>query len=695
MVSRSSIKTATYGLSAGLALLTALIVRWTVLLPSPSDQCAAATKAVIELKNMLAQKPGEAAVALSEAFRTQSGDAAVLLPRVLRPYGKCEAFDSEAAPLLRFLHQLHTSVQTPALQQRLAGNPPRVLVVGAGPAGLPAALVAHREGAIVTLVEQRTERTRPVWFDLQPAAAADEAEDESTGESGATPTSQEVLRSWGFFELAASSHSSSSGSSAPHAAPFRIVEDERGSGVVTVQCHVLERFLEVCARLVGIDVQLGVAYAGACADAASGDVHAVLTNGGSAMGEGGGAESATSPALISEGEGEPLVLSHCEGHGSIGGGVDVGGDGGGGGGRGRSLLPFDLLIGADGPRSAVRTSVGIGYPAHSAFSSAGGQLVRTRDELSQVSLIVAFALENATGRCPQPRRDPLSGLPDPPYDVSFDEPGVSSVFKRLYEPYCELQILFERDLGERLAATYEAHKHATGLRGNRGASAASSSNGVEAMNAALARALPLPLLLRIANRLFAKPFASEAHLLSALRTPSSDAPPDAVLIRIAIRRATASGRVLLPPPTTSRRAGDGGKPAGRGGSVALALLRGDSLVAPHYRLGVGVNHAMATLPYVDGIVRDLLERGGRAALRGERAGARRPEHAAAAAREMLTSWEQSAGADANALVDYQLGVMYVEVDCSMLVLGERIFQRDPERRELNEVSVAELESLGC
>ena len=51
-----------------------------------------------------------------------------------------------------------------------------VLVVGAGPAGLPAALVAHREGAIVTLVEQRTERTRPVWFDLQPAAAADEAE---------------------------------------------------------------------------------------------------------------------------------------------------------------------------------------------------------------------------------------------------------------------------------------------------------------------------------------------------------------------------------------------------------------------------------------------------------------------------------------------------------------------------------------
>jgi hypothetical protein len=103
-------------------------------------------------------------------------------------------------------------------------------------------------------------------------------------------------------------------------------------------------------------------------------------------------------------------------------------------------VAFDLLLGADGPRSAVRSSLGLAYPARSAFSSAGGQLSRAPSELSQVTLIVSFALDNATGRCPQPRRDAATGLPDPPYEVSFDELGVSSVFKRLYEPYCELQV---------------------------------------------------------------------------------------------------------------------------------------------------------------------------------------------------------------------------------------------------------------
>ena len=42
-----------------------------------------------------------------------------------------------------------------ALAQAAGRAPPRVLVVGAGPAGLPAALVAHAEGAEVTVVEKR------------------------------------------------------------------------------------------------------------------------------------------------------------------------------------------------------------------------------------------------------------------------------------------------------------------------------------------------------------------------------------------------------------------------------------------------------------------------------------------------------------------------------------------------------------
>jgi hypothetical protein len=271
---------------------------------------------------------------------------------------------------------------------------------------------------------------RPVWFDLEPSPI--DSESGSGGDSGRggehdgdgdPQTSQAVLRSWGFFELADSSRH----------APFRVISDERGSGVVTVQCHVLERFLEVCARLVGIDVRLGVAYAGVCSSAGSGDMDMVATlaapqssGRGPAWDTGTGPNSAltgTSAATSAENNPEgPLTVPMC---------TAIDDD---------RHVAFDLLLGADGPRSAVRSSLGLAYPARSAFSSAGGQLSRAPSELSQVTLIVSFALDNATGRCPQPRRDAATGLPDPPYEVSFDELGVSSVFKRLYEPYCELQV---------------------------------------------------------------------------------------------------------------------------------------------------------------------------------------------------------------------------------------------------------------
>ena len=96
--------------------------------------------------------------------------------------------------LSRFLRHLHLAVRLPALQAA-AHTPPgrraRVVVVGAGPAGLPAAIVAHREGALVTVVEQRTARSRPVWFDLAPAESA---RTEEEAEDAAPPPSQAVLR---------------------------------------------------------------------------------------------------------------------------------------------------------------------------------------------------------------------------------------------------------------------------------------------------------------------------------------------------------------------------------------------------------------------------------------------------------------------------------------------------------------------
>lgn len=71
---------------------------------------------------------------------------------------RCAALRTHAEPLLEFIRALQETVAAPrrrALAQAMGRAPPRVLVVGAGPAGLPAALVAHAEGAEVTVVEKR------------------------------------------------------------------------------------------------------------------------------------------------------------------------------------------------------------------------------------------------------------------------------------------------------------------------------------------------------------------------------------------------------------------------------------------------------------------------------------------------------------------------------------------------------------
>ena len=191
--------------------------------------------------------------------------------------------------------------------------------------------------------------------------------------------------------------------------------------MVTVQCHRLERFLELCARLLGVSMRYGVAYAGSCADEESGEALAMITD---------TDPTAQTPPLPflepSPPDGSaPLTLPSC-----------IKPDGGG------SLAPFDVLLGADGAKSSVRASLGLPYPPHAEVTAAADSHAEEPATLAahgQVTLILAFALD-ATGRCPSAQRDLTDAhLEVAPYDVSFDEPGVSAVFKRLYAPYCELQ----------------------------------------------------------------------------------------------------------------------------------------------------------------------------------------------------------------------------------------------------------------
>ena len=148
---------------------------------------------------------------------------------------------------------------------------PRAVIIGGGPAGLSAAIVAHREGARVTVVEQRLQRSRPVWFDLAPTTLEEGADE-------VIPSPQEVLREWGLFELTSAAEDTNATGSGPlHQPAIRIVPDERGSGVVTIPCHMLERFLELSCRLLGITMLYGRSFDSICFDVDSGDARALLT----------------------------------------------------------------------------------------------------------------------------------------------------------------------------------------------------------------------------------------------------------------------------------------------------------------------------------------------------------------------------------------------------------------------------------
>ena len=61
-----------------------------------------------------------------------------------------------------------------------------------------------------------------------------------------------------------------------------------------------------------------------------------------------------------------------------------------------------------------------------------------------------------------------------------------------------------------------------------------------------------------------------------------------------------------------------------------------------------------------------------------------------AATELLRAWEGSVGSAASAMVDYQLGVIYLEAVCGLLVLGGQVFERVATLRQLRGLTPAEL-----
>ena len=67
--------------------------------------------------------------------------------------------------------------------------------------------------------------------------------------------------------------------------------------------------------------------------------------------------------------------------------------------------------------------------------------------LEQATIILAYKLER-NNKCPSLRLDPKTGIVYSPFITSFYFQGITSVFKRFNEPFCEMQILFSNEFSK-------------------------------------------------------------------------------------------------------------------------------------------------------------------------------------------------------------------------------------------------------
>ena len=178
-------------------------------------------------------------------------------------------------------------------------------------------------------------------------------------------------------------------------------------------------------------------------------------------------------------------------------------------------------------------------------------------DLHQASMIIHFR-PSRDGNCPITRTDDRG---TDPYFVGFLVPEVSAVFKRFYYGYCQMQILFTREAGDRLLATQEKNAKATG-----------------------APWLPWNLVIKVCHAVLQGPtFANVRELRAAIVKSSLTGSPEAWLKRVTVRTAEKAAIVLR-----------GGPPSGdKNERLGVVLLAGDALSTAHYRLGVGINTGFA------------------------------------------------------------------------------------------------------
>eukprot|EP01125_Pyxidicula_operculata_P000225 TRINITY_DN10319_c0_g1_i1.p1 TRINITY_DN10319_c0_g1~~TRINITY_DN10319_c0_g1_i1.p1 ORF type:complete len:563 (+),score=86.49 TRINITY_DN10319_c0_g1_i1:150-1838(+) len=406
-----------------------------------------------------------------------------------------------------------------------------VVVVGGGPAGLLNAITAYRAGMNVQLFEKRRNYTRNTWFDIGPEKLY--------------PGSLSFLFGLGlkYQNL-----------------EYVVTNTEYGE-TYTIRCQSLERFLSKILVIIGVNVHYGYSFrevSRVVSDIKNTKKDSTSTN--------------TKTHFKSHFDIEPPEATSS----SIGGTSAIG-----------TAVPFDLLIGADGMHSEVRSHSSIPFEKVTTFNLLNKYVRTVQDGLHQYSLMCSF--HAIDGECPMIEKD------DDGRDVDYLQPsfvvdGVTSVFKRWYFGHCHFQILFNNDFVYTKILGKEQHDFGR------------SANIEE---------FPIlwNILLNVTNILFSNKTDNIEQLKTMVSKKDDGTKYDAKLIKTSLHQVPQTCKILssdvvpdIPTITTTTTTDIGGRnntgDNAESDPAAGVILVGDAQSVAHYRLGIGVNHILINLPHL-------------------------------------------------------------------------------------------------
>eukprot|EP01114_Cavostelium_apophysatum_P024321 TRINITY_DN9480_c0_g1_i1.p1 TRINITY_DN9480_c0_g1~~TRINITY_DN9480_c0_g1_i1.p1 ORF type:complete len:291 (-),score=59.58 TRINITY_DN9480_c0_g1_i1:6-878(-) len=225
--------------------------------------------------------------------------------------------------------------------------------------------------------------------------------------------------------------------------------------------------------------------------------------------------------------------------------------------------------------------------------------------------------------------------------------GITSVFKRFFSEYCQLQILFTRNTGDEIVQKYQAaSSNSKSLRPVFWSDGAMRTPEKE--NVAFAPwqqdAIPWAKLKEIVNVILEKEYDTVESLQEDIQRKRTKAEIfDFDIFDVKIYKADTNTKILTPTNGLSR--------------IAVATLSGDASVTAHYRLGVGINNAFRGLPELGHMIRELGRLG--------------PDSLAAGptkvAQDVVEAKEKAAKERADSMVQFELTTMYLEAYCSFVV----------------------------